>query len=88
MSDAQTIFCERHGLPYDPEWTRGMANIAIDRALLEVRVQMHGCQLGVGYTPNPKAQNLLPVIAHGACLPACLPAHLLAGDASIPATPA
>lgn len=37
MSDSQVIFCERHGLVYDREWTRGIANNMIDKFVVEVR---------------------------------------------------
>lgn len=36
MSDSQVIFCERHGLVYDREWSRGTANNMIDKFVVEV----------------------------------------------------
>ena len=38
MSDSQTIFCERHGMAYDPQWSRGTANNMIDRFVVQVGV--------------------------------------------------
>jgi hypothetical protein len=39
MSDSQVIFCERYGMSYDPEWSRGTANNMIDRFVVEVSVR-------------------------------------------------
>jgi hypothetical protein len=36
MSEAQIVFCERHGIPYDPSWSRGTINNTIDRYVVEV----------------------------------------------------
>ncbi|KAF6262472.1 hypothetical protein COO60DRAFT_628552 [Scenedesmus sp. NREL 46B-D3] len=35
MSEAQVVFCERHGIPYDPAWSRGTVNNTIDRYVVE-----------------------------------------------------
>ncbi|KAF8057681.1 hypothetical protein HT031_006030 [Scenedesmus sp. PABB004] len=35
MTDHQVLFCERHGIAYDPSWSRGTANNAIDRCVVE-----------------------------------------------------
>lgn len=43
MSDAQVIFCERYGVVYDREWTRGTANMMIDKFVVQVRGgSLHG----------------------------------------------
>lgn len=39
MSDSQVIFCERYGMSYDPEWSRGTANNMLDRFVVEVSVR-------------------------------------------------
>jgi hypothetical protein len=36
MSEAQIVFCERHGIPYEPSWSRGTINNTIDRYVVEV----------------------------------------------------
>jgi len=38
VSDAQMAFCLRHGLPYDPAWTKGQARRAMDRYIVQVGV--------------------------------------------------
>lgn len=41
MSDAQVMFCERYGVVYDREWTRGTANTMIDKFVVEVKWRLN-----------------------------------------------
>jgi len=59
ISDSQVIFCERYGLPYSTEWSRGMANNMIDKFVVEVGVDWWSCVVerggegGSGHTRWP-----------------------------------
>lgn len=45
MTEHQMVFCQRHGIDYDPTWSRGMANLKVDKFMVQVRVYdgLHGC---------------------------------------------
>jgi hypothetical protein len=45
MSEAQMVWCARHGLEYDPAWSRGVANVMIDKFTVEVGVWPRVCVL-------------------------------------------
>ncbi|WIA22295.1 hypothetical protein OEZ85_004613 [Tetradesmus obliquus] len=60
MSETQAVFCERHGIPYDPAWSRGTVNNTIDRYVVEtMRLPATDRQLFITRHMSPYAPSYL-----------------------------